>query len=758
MTSREDLLDQYIDALNNGDTPEPPDDPELRSMLETIQTIRTGASIEWPDVDLPAEMSRTLQSQLSPTGRSASTNDQPIENIESSSPPSSPTGDDAPDDDTRPRSLGWYSRQFAGIAAAALVVISFGIGLAFILGDWGGEIHSPGAFVEPDEIPGTILYAEYDDEQTIARIDADGTSQQDLATRSVPLFDRAGFSWSPDGEWIAYLDPESRDRDAPAVINLVSADGSESETIDMEPVDGTQRLNAGLVWSDDGSHLALVRQHPDYERHQIVVVHRPSGEVSPVTDGDEPPRSQSSPAWKPGELTIAFSESRGDGAYRIVVTDGVAPAEAVIEDDERAIQPAWSPDGGRLAYVGPSDDGIRGNVHVLNLQSGEAENITGHDERWDYVPTWSSRNQIAFMSDFGNREYDIFVVNPDGTGLRNLTEDIGWSASPPDWSDDGRYLTFTSTSPDQDRWRINVYDIDEDRLYTVHESEEPLFYAQWRPDVADDGATDPEPQEDVDVDTSPFTEDQLELMRQRAEQYQADDESPVALTVNGNPVTEQTIQSQQAEVAYRRSYMQGLIDNSTQGDPAMERYNEAFIELIDEYGPENVGVGAALLDAVIRDYAEENDLNASQDQIDEGIEQQREAHETMEEQDPEAAAALSEAQIEVIGEERYWDEYLPEIITKGLTEQNVNEAAWEAAEIAPEPGPAFQLEREHYLAEFRADLLREAEIEVVEESALGDADLDRAIEYMTEAYPNLQQQRIEWQRELDDPDATPDDG
>jgi Tol biopolymer transport system component len=749
MTSREDLLDQYIDSLNSGTAGDAnsPDDHELRELFQVARQARVEAEIEWPEFDLPGEMSSSLVQQLGQTGSINVAIDDSTSDVETTSARS--TGTSMPDDEQG--GWRWYSRQFAGMVAAALVVISFGIGLAFILGDWGDGLHQPGALVEEGQIPGSILYAEYDGDQTIARIDADGTNQTDLATRSVPTFDRAGFAWSPDGQWIAYVDPDSGSRDAPAVVSLVRADGEQHETIEMEPIEGTQRLTAGLTWADDGDHLALEREHPDHERRQIVVVHRPSGEISPVLEPGDQPGNQSYPNWMPGSLTMVFSEGDADGQYRILIHDGNSEPVSLVEGSSRAIQPDWSPDGSSVVYVGPSEDSESGNVHVVDVSSGETTNITGHDARWDYVPTWSSRDQIAFMSDFGDRAYDVFVVNPDGSELRNVTENIEWHANIPDWSDDGRYLTFTTMSPDQDHWRINVYDIDEDHLYTVHESENPLFYAQWRPEGAlDDTEDTTDPLDEADVDVAELTEEQLEVMRKSAELFLEGDDSPVAVTVDGEPITQARIERDRADVELRRSLMQEMIDDPEFDHPPVDRYNEAFIELIDEYGPENVGLGAALADIVVQQYAEEHDLEATDEQVEQAMEQQREAHDMVDEQDPEAAAAVGTALIDVIGEDRYWDEYLPEAMRQSMTEQNVNEAAWESAEIDPEPGTTFQLERERYLAEFRADLVREADIEIVEESALGDADLEQAIEYITESYPDLQQQRIDRQRELEE--------
>ncbi len=752
MTSREDLLDQYIDALNEGnlDDAEVRDDEELRSLLDAARTVKKSGEIQWPESDFPDRMSQTLVQELGGPASAMNVNEQSTESTGiAETQPETVSGRASGNGDDEVRNARWYSKQFAGMIAAALIVISFGIGLTFILGDWGGEIHQPGAFVEEGDIPGTILFAEYDGEQTLSTINADGTNQQDLAQRPVSTADRAGFAWSPDGEWVAYVDPESGSRDALSVITLVSADGSETETIEMEPVEGVMRLTAGLTWADDGNHLALVHQDPDVEQRRIAIIHRPTGERMPVGESDIGSGNQGHPAWMPGSLSLAYSEGFADGSYTIFVTDGETEPETVVEDDDRAIQPHWSPDGSSIVYIGSSEDGERGSVHVVDLETGETENIYDHPERANYMPTWSSRDQIAFMSDFGDMDYDIFIVNPDGSEIRNITEEIGWSASIPDWSEDGRYLTFTSMSPDQEMWRINVYDVDEDRLYSVHESENPLFYAQWRPEGDPEDVSEPEetPETDADVSVDEPSEAMQDLLRMQAEQFISEDDDPVALTVNDREVTEGQIESNQATAEIRRTMMQDVLEEQREPHPEIDAQNQLHIELINEYGPENVGLGLALVSELVQEFAEENDFIATDEQIETAMQQQRDAHEMIEEQDPEAAAAVGEAQIDVIGEERYWEEFLPGMMAQNITEQNVDEHVWATADIPPDEEFSSQRRQQLYLAEFRAELVEEADIEVVDNQLLGNADLDRAIEYVAEALPAAQQELMEMQPE-----------
>jgi Tol biopolymer transport system component len=120
-------------------------------------------------------------------------------------------------------------------------------------------------------------------------------------------------------------------------------------------------------------------------------------------------------------------------------------------------------------------------LHLVNVQSGNVAVVNEYD-RTDYLPDWSARGQLTFMSDETDGNYELLVVDPDGSELLILTEDYDWTVFSPRWNETGRYLTFTSQSPDQGRWRVNVYDIDEHSLLTVYESENPLYFAAWQPE------------------------------------------------------------------------------------------------------------------------------------------------------------------------------------------------------------------------------------------------------------------------------------
>ncbi|MBN2118594.1 MAG: PD40 domain-containing protein [Anaerolineales bacterium] len=107
----------------------------------------------------------------------------------------------------------------------------------------------------------------------------------------------------------------------------------------------------------------------------------------------------------------------------------------------------WSPDNRYVVYFAPQPDGKENDIYVLELASGESEDITRDSRVWDAYPDWSPDGDlIAFASDRapgGKALDDIWVMKPDGSDPVNLTNNgENWEDYHPAWSPDGEAIAF----------------------------------------------------------------------------------------------------------------------------------------------------------------------------------------------------------------------------------------------------------------------------------------------------------------------------
>jgi Tol biopolymer transport system component len=117
--------------------------------------------------------------------------------------------------------------------------------------------------------------------------------------------------------------------------------------------------------------------------------------------------------------------------------------------------PAWSKDRKRIAYatnrdsIVPDvarDDRTPGSPPALNFEvyvmnaDGTGQTRLTTDAGTDWEPTWSADGRIAFSSTRAGNA-DIYVMNADGTGQTPLTRGLTGD-SEPDWSPDGTKIAF----------------------------------------------------------------------------------------------------------------------------------------------------------------------------------------------------------------------------------------------------------------------------------------------------------------------------
>jgi hypothetical protein len=123
---------------------------------------------------------------------------------------------------------------------------------------------------------------------------------------------------------------------------------------------------------------------------------------------------------------------------------------AELDDAARALaQPAFSPDGARLALVVQSPDG--GELWVMNGGGGDARRLLRHPGWDDVHPAWSPNGQrVAFASGPWSGDatrHDIWILDFSTGSVGTVQTDVEYDLSRPAWSPDGSVIVYERRLP-----------------------------------------------------------------------------------------------------------------------------------------------------------------------------------------------------------------------------------------------------------------------------------------------------------------------
>jgi TolB protein len=253
--------------------------------------------------------------------------------------------------------------------------------------------------------------------------------------------------WSPDGLSFVFVS----NRNGPMnLYRIATSGGAPLRLTSHAGPDDTP------AWSPDGRSIAFVSEVDG------------NPEIYPLNaDGSNQRRLTSDPGldlhpnWSPDSRRILFNTSR--------------PSEEPSEPDRIDIcefpvsggdlhcftkggintHASWSPDGSMLVFRRSRGEG-KSQVVLLRVATGEIVELTPGDN-FDGWPSWSpDGDRIVFASD-RTGEFQLFVMNQDGSNLQRVLTMPGRFTNPR-WSPKGDQIPFTGRSPgDGDR---ELYSID----------------------------------------------------------------------------------------------------------------------------------------------------------------------------------------------------------------------------------------------------------------------------------------------------------
>lgn len=194
--------------------------------------------------------------------------------------------------------------------------------------------------------------------------------------------------------------------------------------------------------SPDGTRAAFVVVDA-WARTDIYVANRLTGAVTQLTSG---PLADDQPAWSPDGQRLAFRRrAEGEAAHIWVMSaDGTGPSQLTGDQSGTFSSPAWSPalpGGFRIAY-GRSAGGM-GHLWTMAADGTDKRQITFSTTSFDDEPSWSPDGTTIAFARSGIPDRDLWLVNAAG-GSERVLIDLPLHQFSPRWSPDGKLIAFAS--------------------------------------------------------------------------------------------------------------------------------------------------------------------------------------------------------------------------------------------------------------------------------------------------------------------------
>src|SRR5881394_531409 len=174
----------------------------------------------------------------------------------------------------------------------------------------------------------------------------------------------------------------------------------------------------------------------------------------------------------------------GPRAIYVMNTDGSGTQKLIDGESSTTFSvthPAWSPDGSKIAFAATRNGNW--DIYVMNADGSNVTRLTT-DPANDVAPDWSrDGKQIVFTSTRGEGWRDIYVMNVDGTNVKRLTSDPA-SDNNPVWSPDGSKIAFSSDRVGGGDTEIYVMNADGSGMTRLTFDPGPNDMPDWSPDGA----------------------------------------------------------------------------------------------------------------------------------------------------------------------------------------------------------------------------------------------------------------------------------
>jgi Tol biopolymer transport system component len=229
-----------------------------------------------------------------------------------------------------------------------------------------------------------------------------------------------------------------------------------------------------IVSTRDGSYELYVMNADGSHQHRLTSGHPSSSSAAGLY-------YELDPAWSPNGQRIAFASWRDGGRSHIFVVDANGKNTTQLTSGSKAdSHPTWSPDGAKIAFV----RGASGIIEVMNADGTHVHQISAGADGSAGDPAWSPNGRwIAYDLEIpGGTTRALWLVHPDGSGRHRLIAGSATAISPT-WSPDSRRIAFSSDNGSPSS-TLAIYEINVSGrgLQLVARPDQAAIDPAWSPD------------------------------------------------------------------------------------------------------------------------------------------------------------------------------------------------------------------------------------------------------------------------------------
>ncbi len=272
-----------------------------------------------------------------------------------------------------------------------------------------------------------VFYSERDGDAEIYVMNPDGSNQMALTDNS---FDDFSPIWSPNGSQIVF--ESDRDDQHPRTcfpncnynLYIMNADGSDQRQLTSLP-----GAEWHASWSPDGTQIVYTAGDVGFLNGAFYILDVKSGESRILLDDQF---NNDGADWSPDGSRIAFISDRDETMDIYAMNTDGSGIEKLIDTGLEDYSPDWSPDGTQIVFFAFDLPSIRQDIYVVNSDGSNLQNLNSTPQVVDESASWSpDGSQILFHTD-RDGNFEVYIMNADGSQQTNLTNDRGRDYCP-DW-------------------------------------------------------------------------------------------------------------------------------------------------------------------------------------------------------------------------------------------------------------------------------------------------------------------------------------